>query len=275
MIVNARVSRVVFWCALFVVPLSATAAGAQSLGPEAQAEFLRGARIVGASPIGKGVTHPFRLTLTDGTVTHDAAFQSINQQRKMSRTGRDGKYELNFVDSWRFNVAAHRIASLLGIGSMVPVSVERQWNGKKGALTWWVDDVQMDDEARRKGGIEPPDRDDWSRQQLRMRVFTQLVFDTDRNQGNLLITRDWRLVMIDFTRAFRSWHELPQPLTILRRCDRTLLAGMRALTKQSLRTAADQYLSPFEVDALLARRDILVAHFDALVAQLGEASVLY
>jgi hypothetical protein len=81
--------------------------------------------------------------------------------------------------------------------------------------------------------------------------------------------------MIDFTRAFRSWDEVPNPLTILRRCDRSLLAAMRGLTKESLRRAAGEYLSPFEIDGVLARRDILVAHFDALVAQLGEASVLY
>jgi hypothetical protein len=276
MTATARVPCAARWPVLVLLPLFTGAAYAQqALGPEAQAEFLRTARIVDARPIGKGVTQPFRLTLTDGTVTHDAAFQSINEQRKMSRTGRGGALEFNFVDSWRFNVAAHRLASLLGIGSMVPVSVERTWKGKKGALTWWVDDVLMDDEGRRKGGVEPPDPDEWNRQHLRMRVFTQLVYDTDRNQGNLLITKDWRLVMIDFTRAFRSWDEVPSPLTILRRCDRSLLAAMRALTKESLRRAAAEYLSPFEIDGVLARRDILVAHFDALIAKLGEASVLY
>ncbi len=242
---------------------------------DTQAEFLSTATIVAAAPIGKGVTKPFRLTLTNGTVTHDAAFQSVNQERQMSRTGRNGGLELKFVDSWRFNVAAHRLAMLLGIGDMVPVSVERKWNGKQGALTWWVDDVLMDEQERRRSGTEPPDRDDWTRQQFRMRVFTQLTYDTDRNQGNTLITKDWRLVMIDFSRAFRSWEKTADPLTTLRRCDRAMLNALRGLTKASVQNATGKYLTTFEVGALLARRDILVAHFDALIATTGEANVLY
>jgi hypothetical protein len=258
----------------FCIVHSAVAA-AQPPPADQQAEFLRSARIVKSEPIGKGVTKPFRLTLTDGTLTHDAAFQSIDQERKMSRTGRDGALELKFVDSWRFNVAAHRLATLLGIGDMVPVSVERSWNGRSGALTWWVDDVLMDEQERKRTDAEPPDLLAWTHQQLRMRLFTQLAYDTDRNQGNILITRDWRVVMIDFSRAFRSWNTVAFPLATLSRCDRALLAAMRGLTRASVREAMQKYLTIFEVDALLARRDILVAHFDALVAARGEENVLY
>jgi hypothetical protein len=261
-------------CLLQAALLSAQPAAAQSTA-EQQAEFLRTAKILESSPIGKGVTKPFRLTLTDGTLTHDAAFQSVNQERQMSRTGRKGALELKFVDSWRLNIAAHRIAALLGIGDMVPVSVERKWNGKQGAITWWVDDVLMDEQERRRTAAEPPDPEEWTRQQLRMRVFTQLVYDTDRNQGNLLITKQWRLVMIDFTRAFRSWQQLPDPLTTLRRCDRALLAAMRTLSKEQIQKAAGPYLTVFEVESLLARRDILVNHFDALIATVGAPHVLY
>ena len=259
---------------LAVVITSCVPAAAQPTVEE-QAAFLSTAKVVKSAPIGKGVTRPFRLTLSDGTITHDAAFQSVNQERKMSRTGRGGALELKFVDSWRFNIAAYRIAQLLGIGHMVPVSVERKWDGKQGALTWWVDDVLMDEEERRRTNTEPPDRDEWTRQQLRMRVFTQLAYDTDRNQGNILITRDWRLIMIDFTRAFRSWDQVPEPLTTIRRCDRALLSAMRGLSKAQVRTATGPYLTVFEVDALMARRDILVNHFDALIARVGEAHVLY
>jgi hypothetical protein len=253
----------------------AVAAAAQSLTTDQQADFLRTARIVSAAPIGKGVTRPFRLTLTDGSLTHDAAFQSVDEKREMARTGRGSTMELNFVDSWRFNIAAHHVAALLGIADMVPVSVQRSWNGKVGALTWWVDDVLMDEEERRKTGAEPPNREEWGRQQLRMRVFTQLVYDTDRNQGNTLITRDWRLVMIDFSRAFRSWKKLRDPLTTLPRCDRRLFAAMRTLTKESVQRATGDHLMSYEIEALLARRDILVKHFDGLVARRGEATVLY
>jgi hypothetical protein len=260
----------------FALAAASAAAQAPPLAREAQAEFLRKARVIKSAAIGKGVTRPFRLTLSDGTLTHDAAFQSVDQQKRMSMgTGRGRSAELNFMDSWRFNVAAPRVAALLGIGEMIPVSVERTWEGRKGALTWWVDDVLMDEEERHKTKTMPPDPEEWNRQNQRMRVFTELVYDTDRNQGNVLITKEWRLVMIDFTRAFRSWKETPGPVNTLRRCDRAMLAAMRGLTKPAVTQAAGEYLNAFEVEALLARRDLIVKHFDALVAQLGEASVLY
>ena len=267
----------------FLLPFSfwslcAGAASAQTpaLTREAQAEFLSTARVVSSADIGKGVTKPQRLTLTNGTLTHDAAFQAVDEQRQISmRTGRGGAPELNFKDSWRYNIAAPKVAELLGIAEMVPVSVERSWRGKQGALTWWVDDVLMDEQQRRQTKAEPPDTVAWNAQQNTMRVFTELVYDTDRNQGNLLITKDWRLVMIDFTRAFRAWNETRNPLHTLRRCDRQLLAAMRGLTKPVVQKAAGVYLSGGEVDALLARRDAIVKHFDGLVAQLGEQKVLY
>jgi hypothetical protein len=262
--------------AFVLVTCAVTGAAAQTLSRQEQVEFLRTARIVKAEAIGKGVTRPFRLTLTDGTTTHDAAFQSVDERRQVSmRTGRGQTPELNFTDSWRFNIAAPRLADLLGIGDMVPVSVERAWDGKKGALTWWVDDVLMDEEERRKTNAEAPDTETWNHQLLRMRVFTQLAHDTDRNQGNILITKDWRIVMIDFTRAFRGWDKTPDPLNILRRCDRKLLAAMKGLTKPALQEAVGSYLMFNEINALLARRDVIVRHFESLIAQLGEEQVLY
>jgi hypothetical protein len=262
--------------AALVVLISSATAAAQTLSRQEQADFLRTARIVKAQEIGKGVTRPFRLTLTNGTITHDAAFQSVDERRQVSmRTGRGQTPELNFTDSWRFNVAAPRVAELLGLGEMVPVSVERAWDGKKGALTWWVDDVLMDEERRRKTNTEAPDTEAWNRQLLRMRVFTQLVHDTDRNQGNILITKDWRIVMIDFTRAFRGWDSTPDSLNILRRCDRNLLAAMKALAKPALDKATGSHLMFNEINALIARRDAIVKHFEGLIAKLGEEQVLY
>lgn len=265
--------RIVALCVLtFTVARDASA----QLSREQQAQFLRTARIIKSQPIGKGVTRPFRLTLSDGTITHDAAFQSVDQTRRLSMgTGRGRTAELNFMDSWRFNVAAPLVAELLGIGDMIPVSVARSWESKNGALTWWVDDVLMDEEGRQKSNTRPPDPEEWNRQSQRMRVFTELVYDTDRNQGNILITKDWRLVMIDFTRAFRSWKDTPSPLATLRRCDRAMLAAMRGLTKPIVKQSVGEYMNDFEVDALLVRRDVIVKHFEGLIAQLGEASVLY
>ena len=108
----------------------------------------------------------------------------------------------------------------------------------------------------------------------RMRVFTQLVADADRNQTNLLITNDWKLWMIDFTRAFRPKREIATPLDVTR-CDRQFLARMQTLTRPMIEEKTNHLLSGGEIDALLARRDAIVARINQLVSERGEALVLY
>ena len=242
-----------------------------ALTPEAIAAFLSNAKIVHAKAVGKGVTSPWRLTLSDGTLTHDAAFQSVDEHKPMERFASGGT-ELNFIDSWRYNVAAYRLAGLVGLGDMMPVTVERRWRGTLGALSWWVE-TKMDEEARLKQKIEPPDREAWSRQMYRLRVFTQLVDDTDRNLGNVLITPDWEVRMIDFTRAFRLWARIKEE--DLGRCDRRLFERLQSLSMDELARATNPYLTRDEMKAVLARRDLIVAHVKRLVAERGEQQILY
>ena len=244
-----------------------------SLTREQQAEFLAGARIIAHKNIPKGVTHPIRLTLTDGTLTHDAAFSSINETKPVMKFA-DGRTELNFVDSYKYTVAAYQVGQLLGLDDMMPVAVARLIDHEMGSLTWWVDGVQFDEGDRVKQSANPPDPGAWSRQMCRMRVFTQLVADADRNQTNLLITHDWKLWMIDFTRAFRTKREIATPLDVTR-CDRQMLARMQTLTRPMIEQKTKHLLSGGEIDALLARRDVIVARINQLVAERGEALVLY
>jgi hypothetical protein len=238
----------------------------------AQAEFLRSAKVVRSRTISKGVTAPQRLTLTDGTVTHDAAFQSVYERRAQADFGTKG-VEFNFTDSHHFNLAAYEIAGMLGLETMMPVTVHRTWNGKDGTIAWWIDDA-FDESTRLKEKRQPPNPLAWNYQMYKMRVFAALVGDSDRNLGNVLITSDWKLWMIDFTRAFRQWSELKY-LGDLHQIDRTLLARMRELDPAALKAATTHCLTPFEADAVIKRRDLLVAHFDELVKTKGSAAVLY
>jgi hypothetical protein len=245
---------------------------APGLDRAAQAAFLRTAKVVRSRQLSTGVTSPYRLTLSDGTTTHDAAFQSVFERQTRADFGPRG-VELNFVDSHHFNLAAFVLAGLVGLGDMMPVTVHRNWNGKDGTITWWIDDA-FDERTRRQEKREAPNRLAWAHQMHRMRVFAALVGDTDRNLGNVLITPDWKLWMIDFTRAFRLNETLkyPRDLSLV---DRRLLAGLRALDRDVVKKATAHCLTPFEVDALMTRRDALIAHFDALVQQKGAGAVLY
>lgn len=250
----------------------ATTSSPRALTVEEQLAFLATARAVSAQKIGKGITGALRVVLSDGTRTHEAAFQSIAEEPRFDGRKRAG--ELRFSDHYRYNVAAWRLASHLGLGAMMPPTVERHVDGKRGALSWWVDDVMMDEAEREAKDLQPPDARSFTRQRQRMAVFAELVRDTDRNKGNVVYTNDWRVIMLDFTRAFRLETPLRTP-SLLAICDRALLAAMRALTRDALNRVLDGALSGDETKAILTRRDLLVAHFDRLIAERGEAVVLY
>jgi hypothetical protein len=145
---------------------------------------------------------------------------------------------------------------------MTPVSVERVHDRKPSSFTWWVDDVLMDEGQRLKQKKQPPNSQAWNQQMWAVRVFDQLIYNVDRNMGNLLIDKDWRIWMIDHSRAFRIWNELKSPGD-LERCDRAMFEKLKALTKPDLVRTMEDYLTGAEIDALLQRRDKIVALFEA------------
>jgi len=256
-------------------PVAAPAA-APALSVAEMRQFLLTAKITRSRDIGKGVTSPKRLTLTNGTITHDAAFQAVDERQSMANLsggGRRATVEMNFVDSYRYNLGAYALSQLLGLEDMMPVHVERRWNGKIGSLSWWADTL-MDEGERLKKNVQPPNATNWNHQMYRMRAFAALVRDTDRNLGNVLITPAWKVMMIDFTRAFRLQSELIYSKD-LGKIDRALLPRLEALTKDGIKQAVDNQLTGPEIDAVLKRRDIIVAHFKKLIADLGESAVLY
>jgi len=234
--------------------------------------FLREARITGSRPIGKGVTKPWRLTLHLDGITHDAAFQSIDKQKDRMRF-KSGREEVLFRDYYGYNIAAYRLARLLGYDDLVPVSVERHWAGQVGALTWWID-KKWDEEERLKANISAPDQNEWEKQVYTARVFTALVEDTDRNLGNQLVTEDFHIWLIDFSRAFRRARVLDKP-AIMRKIDRRLHERLRTLTDAEIRLALKGYVEREAVDALLERRKAIVEHFAKLVVERGEDAVIF
>jgi len=220
-------------------------------------EFLLNAKVVKAQNAAKGITDTQRATLTDGTLTHDASIQTHDEFQAKAEL--PSGTEFNFKDTWMFNLAAYKLDRLLGL-NMIPVTVERRYEGKSGSFTWWVDDVTMDEGERTKKKAEAPDSDNWNDQMHIVRVFDQLIYNEDRNLGNLLIDKSWQIWMIDHTRAFRTLPNLREPKN-LARCDRDLLAKLKQLNTETLTKELGKYLRPLEIKGLLARRDRIVKAF--------------
>jgi hypothetical protein len=257
---------------LTVLPDFCLAQEEPQLTEEQQREFLLNAKVIRYKQSSEGITRSYRLTLSDGKVTHDAHFQSINERRSYKELDRGG--EINFVDSYLYNIAAYELAKIIGLDDMLPVTVERNWQGKTGALAWWLP-VRMSEGQRLERKISPPDLEAWNNSMYKVRVFAQLIYDTDRsNPGNILIGNNWELYMIDFTRAFRLHHDLRRPQDLVR-CSRKLLEKLRALDAQELAAKLGKYLNNREIEGIIQRRNKIAAHFDKLITDKGEYAVLY
>jgi hypothetical protein len=247
------------------------AADYSALSKEQIKQFLLNAQVMGSKESTNGVTHTLRLTLSDGTVTHDASFQNIDEHKPEVRLA-SGQIELNFVDSYKYNLAAYILAELIGFDDMMPVYVERNWKGTNGSLSWWLP-VMMNDQVRYIRNIQPPNPDEWNRQIYKVRVFNQLVYDADPNLTNILIGNDWKIWRVDFTRAFRLQKDLQLPKDL--RCDRQFFEKLKVLDANELAARTKKYLTESEVQAVMARREKIVAHFQKLIAEKGEEAVLY
>lgn len=245
---------------------------APQLSEQEMDTFLRTAPITAHKVLSVGTTASIRATLSDGKLTHDAHVQTVDMYRPVFR-GRDGTLEKNFRDSYKFNIAAYRLGRMLGIAHMIPMSVERDFEGKIGSYTWWVDNVWMSEAERRDAQIKPPATQFWVDQLNVVRVYDQLIHNTDRNQGNLIITPEWKLWMIDHTRAFRTSKTLLKK-EALGRCDFKLLEALKKLNTVDLKRELGSYLRPEEIAGLLARRDVIVQHYQREISQKGEEAVL-
>jgi hypothetical protein len=123
--------------------------------------------------------------------------------------------------------------------------------------------VLMDEGDRLKKKMEAPDRRQWSTQTVMMRLFDELISNTDRNMGNIVYAKDWRLWLIDHTRAFRKNTALKRPAHVTR-CDRAVLERLKTLDRDTLRREVGKFIDDGQIKAVLARRDQIVKKLEAL-----------
>src|ERR1700675_2765629 len=105
-----------------ICPYFVRAADETTFTKEQIKNFLLTAKVVKSEPSSKGITHTLRLTLTDGTVTHDASFQAVDEHQALKQLSTGN--EVGFVDSYKYNIAAYRLAELIGMDDVLPGYVE-------------------------------------------------------------------------------------------------------------------------------------------------------
>ena len=109
----------------------------------------------------------------------------------------------------------------------------------------------------------------------KVRLLHQLTYNTDFNNiRNILVDPDCRIYAIDNSRAFRVHHKLLAERD-LKRFSRLVLERLSGLRRELLRERLGQWLTDAQIEALLKRRDLILARAERLIAEQGEKAVLY
>jgi hypothetical protein len=213
-------------------------------------EFLKSAKIAKVGDIPIGVTRPKRAYLEPGGVALSFAWKVLPPGRK------DGYFE-----SYKSEIAAYELDKLLGM-NMVPVTVERRVNNELGAAILWLEGVRSWETV-----LPLPKPASWNFELARMKMFDDLISNSDRNKGNLLVDAEWHLYLIDHSRAFVTDQKLPQQLQNI---DRKLWERMQSLDEAALTSSLGQWLDSAQIRALLKRRDAMKKVIDGLVQKNGD-----
>ena len=214
----------------------------------------------------------WREKLTVGTNKHKRKVklqQGSDEAHAILRTS----YEIKpspgggFVDSYMSELAAYRLALLLGLDNVPPV-VRRMG----GSLQIWIEDATTD-AARRKAGEEPADPETFERQLMDMVIFDNLIANTDRNPGNIIIDSQNKVWFIDQTRSFAGQKELKYSDKITG-CSRELWSKLQEVSDADILDAVGPYVKTYRSELLLRRALLL----DAITAQIdahGEENFLF
>jgi len=270
----------IFYLGLFLcfIIFSTTSAVAQFTSTElSQREdvekWLTEGKIIKSEEIGEGVTEPKRLFLKAG-------------ENELSGVWKNPKgFKNGVLEGWQYEIAAYQMDKLLGL-DMVPPTVKRRYNRNEGSLQFWIEGT-ISDEDRQASGMQMPasHMHEWENRIYLMRAFDSIIANDDRTQQNIRYTKDWRTILIDHSRSFRSTKEhtknlifgkngLKETLTF-RRLPRKFVENVRALNFDQIKDAVGIYLTKREINAVLSRKDIFLIEIDEMIKEQGEDTVLY
>ncbi len=155
-------------------------------------------------------------------------------------------------------MAAYKLDRMLE-WEMVPVSVLAEVDGDQGALSDWVENSINERDRLEKELPFTSYCKQWEQYRLRF-VFDILIHNDDRNLTNILWTKDdYMMKFIDHSLAFRSTEKRPkQYKKVDVEISDLLYRRLQGLTKETLTAELGPYLHPKQIEAILARRDLLL-----------------
>ena len=233
-------------------------------------DFLRTAEVTAREEIPGSLNRPLKVTLVQGDVRAHAIFRTVDVERdKMDHVQAHAR---GFRDCYVYEVAAYELSRLLGIDN-VPPAVMRTLDGEQGSLQLWVEEA-MGVRERLAQGIDARHEKLWMFQKQNMQVFDNLIYNFDRNPGNMLIDSGGKLWFVDHTRAFKILPALADRGEV-KVLERQLWQRLQALDADEVRERLAPYLRQTEINALLARQKKLVKWIEKRIARHGEQAILF
>lgn len=239
-------------------------------------EFLRTAKIINSGqPWGKreAVTRPWELTLEKDGIVKKALWKDAK--------GRMSGYSEN----WYWEIAAYRLDKYLDV-NMVPCTVEKRFEGKRGSCQMYAG--VMDIKQKMQNKIKTPSYRVFhlNRAYYIQRAFDNLIANEDRHPANIRLTDDFRLILIDHSRSFRTSKKFTEkliydekyregPTFIMKELPRTFVEKMKTLNYDVIKEVVGEYLTDKEIECVLMRRELIVTWLDKRIKRLGEDKVLY
>jgi hypothetical protein len=240
-------------------------------------EFLKTAEIVAqVQPFEKreAVTDPWVLTLEKDGITRDAIWKDVAGRQK------------GFFESWKWEIAAYRLDKHLGL-NMVPPTVERRFKGNRGSCQLWITSM-MSLKKKFDEKIKTPSYKVfyWNRAFYKQRALDNLIANNDRHQNQYLITEDWRMILIDHSRSFRTSKKFTKkliydeknkegPTFIMKELPRAFYEKIKSLNAEVIKGVVGEYLKDKEIEAVLVRKDLIVKWVESRIKKMGEDKVLY
>lgn len=235
--------------------------------------ILKRGEIIKHEDIGEGITKPKRMYLQLGDIEARGVWKNPEGIQK------------GYKEDWEYEIAAYKLDQYFGMG-MVPPTVERRFRGYRGSLQLWVD-LERSELDRIKENIAIPEesQEHCDTMLFLARAFDSLIGNIDRTQQNIRWTKDWRLILIDHSRAFQIKRIYTDQLIYGRnglrktmgfdRLPRDFVQKVRALTKDKIRSIVGEYLSYYEIEAVMLRKKLLIKDIEELIEERGETEVLY
>lgn len=236
-------------------------------------EFLLNANVTNEEQItSDAVTKPWHITLELNGLSNDALWKNVEGRQK------------GFIEGWRYEIAAYLFDKHLGL-NMIPPTVEKRLHNNRGSCQLWVKaKMTMKDKVENKIKTPPIKVFYYNKALNLQRYFDNLIGNEDRHQNNYLITEDWRVLLIDHSRSFRTGKKWTTDLPygennkeglVLKEMPKELLEKTKALTFEVIKGFAGDTLNDDEINAVLARRDLIIQHINKMIEKNGEANVLY